>query len=66
MGTDEDAMIEILCSRTNAQIKKMAETYKTSMHLLLYRNILFLNKCSNQGNNIRQVGIWYYGRNIAL
>ena len=28
LGTDDDCLIEILCTRTNVQIKAMQEAYK--------------------------------------
>lgn len=30
VGTDEDCLIEIICSRTNTQIKKIKEAYERS------------------------------------
>ena len=36
LGTDEDALIEILCTRTNAQIKYLKTSYKKSYIIYIY------------------------------
>lgn len=37
LGTDEDVLIEILCTRSNAQLKEVIRVYKESK-LYLYMN----------------------------
>ncbi|XP_053384290.1 annexin A4-like isoform X2 [Mercenaria mercenaria] len=40
IGTDEDAMIEILCSRSNAQIQKINQTYQHMYRQKLEKDII--------------------------
>ena len=38
-GTDEDCLIEIVCTRTNAQLAMVKQTYKKRMFIILFVNI---------------------------
>ncbi|XP_033733244.1 annexin A6-like [Pecten maximus] len=40
LGTDEDVLIEILCTRSNAQIKMIKETYKAKYNKELEKDII--------------------------
>lgn len=40
LGTDEDVLIEILCTRSNAQIKEIIKTYKTLFNKDLEKDII--------------------------
>ena len=45
LGTDEDTLVEILCTRSNAQIDALQATYTKRMFILKYetsRNIIII------------------------
>ena len=39
LGTDEDALIEVLCTRTNGQIKVISETYEKEYGKAMVKDI---------------------------
>ena len=41
LGTDDDTLIEILCTKSNIEIKKLKEAYKKSLIFISFRFIFF-------------------------
>ncbi|KAI4471100.1 annexin [Holotrichia oblita] len=50
MGTNEDTLIEIICSKTNSEMKHLVDTYER-----MYERPLTEHLCSETGGNLRRL-----------
>ena len=47
LGTDESALVEVILSRTNAQLTAMKEAYKTSKSIFRYFSPVYIYTTEN-------------------